>query len=165
MTTKTHHQELEAIREDIRTLADSSPYSLSQISENFLGRNKTYLQQYITKSVPKLIKGIERSHLARALNVPEERFMTSQEIEASHYSDIPRPTSYGFPQSLNDSAPITSNAKPLDQYVFEPPKIGVATITISSDKPWTLEMKEKLAEYIETIVRLAPDDEGKHEQK
>ena len=59
-------------RENLRQIAADRGESLANLSA-LIGRNTTYLQQFITKGSPKRLEPVDRLHLAKYLNVDERK--------------------------------------------------------------------------------------------
>jgi phage repressor protein C with HTH and peptisase S24 domain len=79
-------------RENLAALARERGSSLAALSR-MLGRNGTYLQQYITKGSPRRLEEIDRRRLAQFFGVAESELGAPEEISAASYGDwveVPR---------------------------------------------------------------------------
>ncbi|MFC3100919.1 S24 family peptidase [Altererythrobacter lauratis] len=79
-------------RETLARLARERGSSLASLSR-MLGRNTTYLQQYISKGSPRKLEEDDRRKLARFFGVPETVLGASQEKsydEAAEWVEVPR---------------------------------------------------------------------------
>jgi Peptidase S24-like len=79
-------------REKLAELARERGNSLAALSR-MLGRNASYLQQYITKGSPRKLEEIDRRRLAQFFGVAEAELGQPEEISAASYGDwieVPR---------------------------------------------------------------------------
>lgn len=79
-------------RERLATLAQEKGSSLAALSR-MLGRNPSYLQQYITKGSPKKLEEEDRRKLAQFFEVAETELGASEEIsyaDSGEWAEIPR---------------------------------------------------------------------------
>jgi phage repressor protein C with HTH and peptisase S24 domain len=81
-------------RQRLLALADERRVSLSQLSK-LIGRNGTYLQQFVRKGSPRKLEETDRRTLALFLGVDETMLGAPEEISfieaaASAWSDVPR---------------------------------------------------------------------------
>jgi len=79
-------------REKLSELARERGNSLAALSR-MLGRNSTYLQQYITKGSPRRLEEIDRRRLAQFFGIAESELGAPEEISsagAGDWVDVPR---------------------------------------------------------------------------
>jgi phage repressor protein C with HTH and peptisase S24 domain len=81
-------------RQRLLALADERRVSLSQLSK-LIGRNATYLQQFVRKGSPRKLEETDRRTLARFLGIDEAELGAPEDIsfprsKAGPWSDIPR---------------------------------------------------------------------------
>ena len=79
-------------REKLATLAKEKGDSLAALSR-MLGRNPSYLQQYISKGSPRKLEEEDRRKLAQFFGVPETELGASEEISYNsrgEWAEIPR---------------------------------------------------------------------------
>ena len=79
-------------REKLAELARERGNSLAALSR-MLGRNSTYLQQYITKGSPRRLEEIDRRRLAQFFGIAESELGAPEEISsapAGEWVDVPR---------------------------------------------------------------------------
>jgi len=79
-------------REKLSELARERGHSLAALSR-MLGRNASYLQQYITKGSPRKLEEIDRRRLAQFFGVAESELGQPEEISsdsASDWVEVPR---------------------------------------------------------------------------
>ena len=79
-------------RERLSALAQERGVPLAKLSR-MLGRNSTYLQQYITKGSPRKLEEEDRRKLAQFFEVPESELGAPEEIsyaEGGEWAEIPR---------------------------------------------------------------------------
>jgi phage repressor protein C with HTH and peptisase S24 domain len=79
-------------REKLSELAHERGHSLAALSR-MLGRNASYLQQYITKGSPRKLEEIDRRRLARFFGVEETELGAPEEISSAQQGDwveVPR---------------------------------------------------------------------------
>ncbi|VWX52362.1 S24 family peptidase [Novosphingobium sp. 9U] len=83
--------ELDATRRRLLALAEERRVSLSQLSR-LIGKNASYLQQFVRKGSPRKLEVNDRAVLAQFLGVAEVELSGSQEIsvEGEPWVDIPR---------------------------------------------------------------------------
>jgi len=103
-------------REKLFELARERGHSLAALSR-MLGRNASYLQQYITKGSPRKLEEIDRRRLAQFFGVAESELGRSEEISSNSASDwveVPR-----LPLEAS-AGPGTTNAAeiPFDAFRF-----------------------------------------------
>ena len=103
-------------REKLFELARERGHSLAALSR-MLGRNASYLQQYITKGSPRKLEEIDRRRLAQFFGVAESELGRPEEISSNSASDwveVPR-----LPLEAS-AGPGTTNAAeiPFDAFRF-----------------------------------------------
>jgi phage repressor protein C with HTH and peptisase S24 domain len=79
-------------RERLAALAQERGVSLAALSR-MLGRNASYLQQYITKGSPRKLEEADRRKLAQYFEVPEAELGAPEEIsyaDGGEWAEIPR---------------------------------------------------------------------------
>src|SRR5436190_17534497 len=79
-------------REKLSELARERGNSLAALSR-MLGRNSTYLQQYITKGSPRKLEEIDRRRLAQFFGIAESELGQPEEISSEssgEWVDVPR---------------------------------------------------------------------------
>ncbi|MBB4859060.1 phage repressor protein C with HTH and peptisase S24 domain [Novosphingobium chloroacetimidivorans] len=83
--------ELDATRSRLLALAEERRVSLSQLSR-LIGKNASYLQQFVRKGSPRKLEENDRAVLARFFGVPEAELGAAQEksFDADAWVDIPR---------------------------------------------------------------------------
>lgn len=73
-----YHMESDPARQRLLQLADERRVSLTRLSQ-MLGKNPSYLQQFVKKGSPKKLEEQDRGMLARFFGVPEEELGKSKE--------------------------------------------------------------------------------------
>lgn len=87
---------MDKVREIIAKTAEEKGLSLSELSKQ-LGRNQTYIQQFITKGSPKELHERDRAAISTILGIPENSLrVDSPEIT------IPEPRTKGFTPTIVD---------------------------------------------------------------
>jgi phage repressor protein C with HTH and peptisase S24 domain len=132
-------------RQRLLALADEHRVSLSQLSK-MIGRNGTYLQQFVRKGSPRKLEETDRRTLARffgidesALGAPEE--ISSKEADAKRWSEVPRlalgasagPGSLGGEELPFDA--LRFSTRWLRAQGFEPASLSAIAVTGDSMEP------------------------------
>lgn len=152
-------------RERLLALASERGVSLGRLSA-LIGRNPTYLQQFVRKGSPRKLEETDRRKLARFLGVPEgelgapEDFSAS--VDADGWTDIPR---LDLGASAGPGA-LTGPEAPLDAFRFASRWLraqglrpaGLSAIAVAGDS-----MEPTLRDGDEILVdRAAPLRDGIH---
>jgi hypothetical protein len=132
-------------RQRLLALADEHRTSLSQLSK-MIGRNGTYLQQFVRKGSPRKLEETDRRTLARffgidetALGAPEE--ISSVEAHAKLWSEVPRLAlgASAGPGSLSgEEQPFDAlrfSTRWLRAQGFEPASLSAIAVTGDSMEP------------------------------
>ena len=76
-------------RRRLLELADARGASLSALSR-MIGKNASYLQQFVRKGSPRRLEELDRARLARFLGVEERELGKTEEISSATWLDVPR---------------------------------------------------------------------------
>lgn len=138
-------------RERLSELAQERSVSLAKLSR-MLGRNSTYLQQYITKKSPKKLEEEDRGKLARFFSVPESQLGAPEENSyglarqpSSDWVEVPRlPVDAAAGSgAISDVATVSDgdfdnfrfSRRWLRENSFEPDHLSVIRVTGDSMEP------------------------------